>query len=120
MALSAGAGQPCVCAYCLASARTSVTYQLAWLYAKIAPGRPAAVAPPAAPRYRAADGTASKGLMTSGGPGAQGVEMPHSAPVDGRNCIGPRAPAVDRPSLMPSALSICPIAASTVQGSPGQ
>src|SRR6266571_1366665 len=46
--------------------------------------------------------------------------MPHIRQVDGRNCIGPSAPAFDGPSLVPCPLSICPIAASTVQESPGQ
>ena len=46
--------------------------------------------------------------------------MPHSAQVDGRNCIGPSAPALDGPSLAPSPLSISLIAASTVQDRPGQ
>ena len=55
-----------------------------------------------------------------GGPDSPNAVIPHSAQVDGRNCIGPSAPAVDGPGLVPSPLSIWPIAASTVHGSPGQ
>ena len=58
--------------------------------------------------------------MMSGGPGWPNPVMPHSAQVDGRNCIGPSAPALDGPSLEPSPLSISLIAASTVQDMPGQ
>src|SRR5260370_2952486 len=86
----------------------------------MAPGRPLAVAPPAAHRYRAAEGTASKGSMMFGGPGSPKAVIPHSCQVEGRNCIGPRAPAVDTPGLARSPLSIWPMAPSTVQGSPGQ
>src|SRR5580700_7731757 len=46
--------------------------------------------------------------------------IPQIAQVDGKNCIGPSAPAEEGPSSVPSALSIWPIAASTVQDSPGQ
>ena len=46
--------------------------------------------------------------------------VPHSCQVDGRNCMGPSAPALDGPTLAPSPLSTSPIAASTVQDSPGQ
>ena len=56
----------------------------------------------------------------SGGPGGPNPSMPHSAQVEGRNCIGPSAPALDGPSLAPSPLSISLIAASTVQDMPGQ
>ncbi len=86
----------------------------------MAPGRPLAVAPPAAHRYRAAEGTASKGSMMFGGPGSPKAVIPHSRQVEGRNCMGPRAPAVDAPGFALSPLSIWPMAASTVQGSPGQ
>ena len=58
--------------------------------------------------------------MMSGGPVWPNPLIPHSAQVDGMNCIGPSAPALDGPSLAPSPLSICPIAASTVQDRPGQ
>ena len=44
--------------------------------------------------------------MMSGGPGGPNPSMPHSAQVDGMNCIGPSAPALDGPSLAPSPLSI--------------
>src|SRR5438270_12145689 len=40
--------------------------------------------------------------------------------VDGRNCIGPIAPAVDRTASRPCWLSTSPTAATTVHGSPGQ
>ena len=56
----------------------------------------------------------------SGAPVWPNAVMPHSAQVDGRNCIGPCAPALDGPSLVPSPLSISLIAASTVQDMPGQ
>src|SRR5579862_2026446 len=46
--------------------------------------------------------------------------VPHIAQVEGRNCMGPSAPALDGPSLAPSPLSIWAIAASTVQDMPGQ
>ena len=36
------------------------------------------------------------------------------------NCIGPSAPALDGPMFCPSALSIWPMAASTVQDMAGQ
>ncbi len=58
--------------------------------------------------------------MTFGAPVSPYAVIPHSAHVDGRNCIGPSAPAVDGPTLLPSPLSICPMAASTVQDIPGQ
>src|SRR5258707_9029194 len=58
--------------------------------------------------------------MMSGGPVRPKPSMPQTAQVEGRNCIGPSAPAVDGPLLVPSALSIWPIAASTVQDSSGQ
>src|SRR6516225_8460530 len=58
--------------------------------------------------------------MMSGGPVCPNPSMPQTAQVDGRNCIGPSAPAGDGPTLVPSALSIWPIAASTVQDSSGQ
>src|SRR6516164_8001314 len=58
--------------------------------------------------------------MMSGGPGGPNPSVPQIAQVDGRNCMGPRAPALDGPSLAPSPLSISPIAASTVQDRPGQ
>jgi hypothetical protein len=41
---------------------------------------------------------------------------PYSAQVDGSNCIGPRAPALDGPSSAPKPLSTCPMAARTVHG----
>src|SRR5271166_5134291 len=75
---------------------------------------------PAAHSRRAAEGTASSGFMMSGGLGWPNALMPHSAQVDGRNCIGPSAPALDGPLLAPSPLSISLIAASTVQDMPGQ
>src|SRR5208337_4985215 len=75
---------------------------------------------PAAHSRRAAEGTASSGFMMSAGPGWPNAVMPHSAQVDGRNCIGPRAPALDGASLAPSPLSISLIAASTVHDRPGQ
>ena len=58
--------------------------------------------------------------MMSGGPVSPNASMPQTRQVDGRNCIGPSAPALDGPVFAPSPLSICPIAASTVQDSPGQ
>ena len=58
--------------------------------------------------------------MMFGAPVSPKPSMPQVAHVDGRNCIGPRAPAVDGPVFWPSADSIWPIAASTVQDSPGQ
>ena len=76
--------------------------------------------PPEAHSRRAADGTASSGFMMSGGPDGPNPSVPQIAQVDGRNCMGPRAPALDGPSLAPSPLSISPIAASTVQDRPGQ
>src|SRR5271157_1216310 len=75
---------------------------------------------PAAHSSRAAEGTASSGFMMSGAPVWPNASIPHSAQVDGRNCIGPSAPALDGPSLAPSPLSISLIAASTVQDIPGQ
>src|SRR5712692_4132519 len=80
----------------------------------------AALPAPAAHSRRAAEGTASSGFMMSGGPGWPNAVMPHAAQVDGRNCIGPSAPALDGPLLAPLPLSISPIAASTVQDMPGQ
>src|SRR5215472_4317000 len=58
--------------------------------------------------------------MMFGGPGSPKAVIPHARQVEGRNCIGPRAPALDTPGLALSPLSIWPMAASTVQGSPGQ
>src|SRR6202050_3989880 len=58
--------------------------------------------------------------MMLGVPVGPNPSMPHSAQVDGMNCIGPSAPALDGPSLAPSPLSISAIAASTVQDRPGQ
>src|SRR5258708_13035414 len=58
--------------------------------------------------------------MMSGGPVWPNPSMPQAAQVDGRNCIGPSAPAVEGPLLVPSALSIWPMAASTVQDNSGQ
>src|SRR5271169_668446 len=75
---------------------------------------------PAAHSRRAAEGTASSSFLMSGGPGWPNAVMPHSAQVDGRNCIGPSAPALDGPSLVPSPLSISLIAASTVHDRAGQ
>ena len=80
----------------------------------------ALLAPPEAHSSRAADGTASSGFMMSGAPGGPNPSVPQIAQVDGRNCMGPSAPALDGPSLAPSPLSISPIAASTVHGRPGQ
>ena len=56
----------------------------------------------------------------SGGPVSPKPSVPQMAQVDGSNCIGPSAPALDGPSLVPLPLSISPIAASTVQDMPGQ
>src|SRR5262249_58323016 len=81
---------------------------------------PACVPAPAAHRYRAADGTASYGSITSGGPGSPNALIPHTRQVDGRNCIGPSAPALEGPVFAPNPLSIWPMAASTVQDMPGQ
>src|SRR6185437_8800973 len=78
------------------------------------------LAAPAAHSIRAADGTASNGSMMSGGPVSPNPSVPQLCQVDGRNCIGPSAPADDGPSLAPSPLSISPMAASTVQDRPGQ
>src|ERR1035437_4300311 len=83
----------------------------------MAPARPAEVPPPSAHRRRAADGTASYGSMMYGGPGSPKAVMPQVAHVDGMNCMGPSAPALDGPMLLPSQLSIWPMAASTVQDS---
>src|SRR5436305_14901615 len=58
--------------------------------------------------------------MMSGGPARPNPSVPQLRQVDGRNCIGPSAPADDGPSLAPSALSTSPMAASTVQDRPGQ
>ena len=58
--------------------------------------------------------------MMSGGPVWPNPSMPQAAQVEGMNCIGPSAPALDGPSLAPSPLSISPIEASTVQERPGQ
>jgi hypothetical protein len=58
--------------------------------------------------------------MMLGGPVSPNPSIPHIRQVDGRNCIGPSAPAVDGPMFWPSADSIWPMAASTVQDSPGQ
>src|SRR5580658_7162303 len=80
----------------------------------------AGLPPPSAHSRRAAEGTASRAFMMSGGPGGPHPSMPHTAQVDGRNCMGPMAPAVDGPSLAPSPLSISLMAASTVQDRPGQ
>src|SRR3984885_2114312 len=77
-------------------------------------------AAPSAHSILAADGTASYGFMMFGGPVWPKPSMPQAAPVDGSTCIGPSAPAGEGPSLVPSALSIWPIAASTVQDRPGQ
>ncbi len=56
----------------------------------------------------------------SGDPVSPNAVIPHSRQVEGRNCMGPSAPALDGPMLLPSPLSICPMAASTVQDRPGQ
>src|SRR2546430_5117796 len=64
---------------------------------------------PAAQSIRAADGMASSGFIMSGVPGGPNPLIPHSAQVDGMNCIGPSAPALDGPLLAPSPLSIWPI-----------
>lgn len=58
--------------------------------------------------------------MMSGVPVSPNPLVPQIRQVDGRNCIGPRTPAVDGPRFAPSADSIWPMAASTVQDSPGQ
>src|SRR5881396_4355629 len=58
--------------------------------------------------------------MMSGTPVRPNPSVPQIRQVDGMNCIGPSAPALDGPSLAPSALSISPMAASTVQDRPGQ
>ena len=58
--------------------------------------------------------------MMSGAPVRPNPEIPHTDQVDGRNCIGPSAPALDGPTLAPSPLSIWPIAARTVQDKDGQ
>src|SRR5258708_8635539 len=58
--------------------------------------------------------------MVSGGPVWPNPSMPQAAQVDGRNCIGPSAPAGEGPLLPPSALSSWPMAASTVQDNSGQ
>ena len=58
--------------------------------------------------------------MMFGVPVSPKPSVPQVRQVDGRNCIGPRAPAVDGPSFCPSADSIWPMAASTVHDSPGQ
>ena len=55
-----------------------------------------------------------------GGPVWPNAVMPQVCQVEGRNCIGPSAPARDGPLLVPSPLSIWPIAASTVHDRPGQ
>src|ERR1700741_2788395 len=80
----------------------------------------ALLAPPDAHSSRAADGTASSGVMMSGAAGGPNPSVPQRAQAGGRNCRGPSAPALDGPSLAPSPLSISPIAASTVQDRPGQ
>src|ERR1700729_2056960 len=77
-------------------------------------------AAPSAHSILAADGTGSYGSMMFGGPVWPKPSIPQTAHVEGSNCIGPRAPAADGPSLVPSALSIWPIAASTVQDRLGQ
>src|SRR5271169_7012963 len=56
----------------------------------------------------------------SGVPVWPNASMPQVAHVDGMNCMGPSAPALDGPSLAPSPLSISLIAASTVHDRPGQ
>src|ERR1039457_7035381 len=86
----------------------------------MAPARPAEVAPPSAHRRRGAHGTAAYGSLMFGGPGSPKAVMPEVAHVDGMNCMGPSAPALDGPMLLPSPLSIWPMAASTVQDSPRQ
>jgi len=58
--------------------------------------------------------------MMFGGPASPKAVVPHTCQVEGRNCIGPSAPALDGPMLAPKPLSICPMAASTVQDRPGQ
>ena len=58
--------------------------------------------------------------MMFGGPVSPKPSVPQIRQVDGRNCIGPSAPAADGPTFAPSPLSIWPIAASTVHDSPGQ
>src|SRR5215467_10831884 len=85
------------------------------LYSAVPP-----LAAPSAHSILAADGTASYGFMMSGGPVSPKATMPHARQVVGRNCMGPSAPALDGPMFWPSALSIWPMAASTVQDRPGQ
>src|ERR1700733_1484886 len=80
---------------------------------------PPLVAPSAQSR-RAAEGTASNGFMMFGLPVSPNPSTPQVRQVDGRNCIGPSAPAVDGPMFWPSSDSIWPMAASTVQDKPGQ
>ena len=60
------------------------------------------------------------GSITLGLPVWPNPSIPQLAQVAGMNCMGPRAPALDGPSFVPSALSIWPIAARTVHDRPGQ
>src|SRR5215204_265111 len=101
--------------YWFAYRSTSSTYQVAWLYAKIAPRR--SVSPPAAFRYRAAAQIASTGLYGSLRPSPL-ASAPYACQVEGMNCIHPRAPAEDTLRLVPNAVSILLIEARTCQGMP--
>ena len=66
---------------------------------------------PLATRRRAAAGMASAGSMML-------PPSPNSAQVEGSNCIGPSAPALEGPSSAPKPDSSKPIAARTGQGMP--
>src|SRR3954453_8696894 len=94
---------------------TSSTYQVALLYAKIELRR--SVSPPAAFRYLAAAQIASTGLYGSLRP-SPFASIPYAFQVDGMNCIQPTAPAVDTLRLVPNAVSILLMLASTSHGIP--
>src|SRR5208283_1755997 len=78
------------------------------------------LAAPSAHSIAAALGTASNGFMMLGAPVSPKPSIPRARQVDGMNCIGPSAPALDGPTLVPLPLSTSPIAARTVQDIPGQ
>src|SRR5260370_634625 len=108
-------------------ARTYMTYQQAWLYAKMARWSPDGV-PPAAPSahsIRAAVKIASAGSYGVRRRDGSALTA-YSAKVAGSNCIGPSAPSRFLPWWTPRAVdrplsdSIVPIPASTSQVSPGQ
>jgi hypothetical protein len=77
---------------------TDCTYQVAWLYEKIACER--FLDAPAACRYRPAAKIASTGLYGSAYPDPV-ASTPYFFHVEGKNCIQPTAPALETDRFRP-------------------